>query len=236
MAYLKGQERAAHVRAMFGRIAPHYDFMNTLMSGGRDQAWRRLAIHEAALQPGARLLDVATGTGDLALEAVRQAGNILVVGADFTPEMMKLARAKPGANRVRWMGADALHLPFPDNAFDVVTSGFMMRNVVDIAGAFAEQRRVTRPGGRVVCLEISHTPIPVFKQLFQFYFYRLVPILGGLISKYAEAYTYLPNSLTNFYAADDLAQVMRSAGLQQVRYRRLLLGTVAIHIGQTGDK
>jgi demethylmenaquinone methyltransferase/2-methoxy-6-polyprenyl-1,4-benzoquinol methylase len=231
MAHLRGEARAAYVRAMFGRIAPRYDVMNRLMTGGRDRAWRRLSICEAALPPGGRLLDVATGTGDMALEALRQDESLCAVGADFTLEMMQRGRARPGADYVRWTGADALHLPFPDDTFDAVISGFMMRNVIDVAAAFAEQRRVARPGRRVVCLEISRPTTPVFGRLFRFYFYRLTPILGGLVSGNTEAYTYLPNSLTEFLTADELAEVMRSAGLRQVRHRRLMLGAVAIHVG-----
>ncbi len=231
MAYLSGEARAAYVRTMFGRIAPRYDLMNVLLSAGRDRAWRRLAVREAALPPGGRLLDVATGTGDVALEALRQEPSSCVVGVDFTPEMMQLGRAKPGAARVRWTGADALRLPFPDNAFDAVISSFMLRNVSDVPSALAEQRRVVRPGGRVVCLEISHTPLPVFRELFRVYFYRLVPILGSLVGGDREAYSYLPHSLTVFLTAEELAERMCAAGLRQVRYRRLMLGTLALHAG-----
>lgn len=231
MAHLTGAERAAHVRCMFERIAPHYDFMNALMSGGCDQAWRRRAIAAAHVPPGGCVLDVATGTGDLALAAARRDASVRIVGVDFSMAMMQLGRAKPGAHRVRWVSADGLHLPFADGAFDAVISGFMMRNVADIRGAFSEQVRVTRPGGRVVCLEISHTPIPIFRQLFQIYFYRLVPLAGRCLSRYAEAYTYLPASLTHFATADQLAALMRDCGLAEVQYRRLMLGTVALHWG-----
>ncbi len=231
MTYLEGQERATYVRAMFGRIAPRYDLMNRLMTGGQDAAWRRLAVNEAQLPPGGRLLDVATGTGDIALQASQTDSDARVVGADFTSEMLRLGQAKPDAEMIRWTCADALHLPFPVNSFDAVISGFMMRNVADIAAALAEQRRVTRPGRRVVCLEISRTSVPLFKHLFRLYFYHLVPLIGGLISGNPEAYAYLPNSLTEFLTADELAKVMRSVGLQEVRYRRLMLGTVAIHVG-----
>jgi demethylmenaquinone methyltransferase/2-methoxy-6-polyprenyl-1,4-benzoquinol methylase len=226
MAYLSGEARAAYVRTMFGRIAPRYDLMNTLLSGGHDHTWRRLAVREAALPPRGRLLDVATGTGDIALEALRQEPSSRVVGADFTLEMMQLGRAKPGAAQVRWAGADALRLPFPDNAFDAVISSFMLRNLSDVETALAEQHRVVRPGGRVVCLEISHTPLPVFRELFRVYFY-----LGSLVGGDPEAYHYLPASLTVFLTAEELVERMRAAGLAQVRYRRLMLGTLALHVG-----
>lgn len=234
MARLKGVARAAYVHAMFERIAPHYDFVNRVMTGGRDRVWRQLAVREAGLRPGDRLLDLATGTGDMALEAVRQAPGACVVGADFTLKMMQRARAKPGAASVRWTGADALHLPFPDESFDAILSGFMARNVIDVAGAFAEQYRVVRPGGRVVCLEIARTPTAFIKPAFRLYFYGLIPILGGLLSGQPEAYTYLPDSLNEFLTPDELADVMRAAGLQQVRYRPLMMGTVTIHVGVKG--
>ncbi len=231
MTYLKGQERAAYVHAMFGRIAPHYDLINRLMTGRQDTAWRRLAVNETQLPPGGRLLDVATGTGDIALQASQTDCDALVAGVDFTSEMLRLGQAKPGAEMIRWACADALHLPFPANSFDAVISGFLMRNVADIAAALTEQRRVIRPGRRVVCLELSSTSVPLFKHLSRFYLYHLVPPIGGLISGNPEAYAYLPNSLTEFLTADELAQVMRSVGLQEVRYRRLMWGTVAIHVG-----
>lgn len=230
MAHLQGSARAAYVRRMFERIAPHYDFVNTFMAAGRERAWRRAAIRAAAVPEGGRVLDVATGTGDLALQVVRQ-NHAQVVGIDFTLAMMQVGQAKPGGLGVRWACADALQLPFADDTFDAVVSGFMMRNVIDVPAAFAEQRRVVNPGGRVVCLEISHTPWPVFRQLFRLYFYHLVPLIGGLISGQPEAYVYLPNSLTNFFTAEELAEVMRSVGLGRVRFRRLMLGTVALHVG-----
>ncbi len=155
MAQLKGREREAYVRQMFGQIAPRYDLMNRLMTGGRDVAWRRLVIREARLPHGGRLLDIATGTGDIALEALRQAGDLHVVGADFSLDMMLRGRGKPGADRIGWMAADTLALPFPADTFDAVTSGFMLRNVIDVPGSLAEQLRVTKAGGRMVCLEIS---------------------------------------------------------------------------------
>ncbi len=226
----KVETRAGHIRRMFERIAPHYDWINTLMSGGRDQVWRRAAVREANVAPGDWVLDVATGTGNMALEAARQHG-VRVVAIDFTLEMMQQARNKPGQSAIGWAGGNALRLPFPDNTFKAVLSGFMMRNVLDIPAAFAEQYRVARPGGRVVCLEISPTPVPAFKLLFRLYFHHLAPRVGGLLSRQPDAYTYLPNSVASFLTADELAAVMRSVGLEQVRYRRLMLGTVTIHVG-----
>ena len=231
MAHLKGRERATYVQRMFGQIAPHYDLMNRLMTGGRDAAWRRLVVREAQLPRGGRLLDIATGTGDIALEALRQDAELHAVGADFALEMMLRGHGKPGAERMRWMGADTLALPFPDNTFDAVTSGFMLRNVVDVPRALAEQLRVVRPGGRMVCLEISKPPRNVLLPFYRFYFHRIVPLVGQLVSGNKSAYTYLPQSADEFLFPHELAELMRQAGWRDVSYRRLMLGTVAIHVG-----
>ena len=231
MAQLKGQARATYVRQMFDRIAPRYDLMNRLMTGGRDAAWRRMVVREAGLPRGGRLLDLATGTGDIALEALRADGSLCAIGADFAIEMMRRGRGKPGAERIRWACADGLALPFPEGAFDAVTSGFVLRNVIDVKRALAEQLRVVKPGGRMVCLEISRPPRNWFTPFYRFYFHRIVPLIGQLVSGNRSAYTYLPESADEFLASEELADLMRRAGWRDVRYRRLMLGTVAIHIG-----
>jgi demethylmenaquinone methyltransferase/2-methoxy-6-polyprenyl-1,4-benzoquinol methylase len=231
MAHLRGPARASYVQQMFGKIAPRYDLMNRLMTGGRDVAWRRLVVEEAHLPRGGRLLDIATGTGDIALEALRHAGDLRVVGTDFALEMMQRGRGKPGAERIRWAGADALTLPFPDNTFDAVTSGFMLRNVIDVPASLAEQLRVAKPGGRMVCLEISRPPRNGFLPFYRFYFHRIVPLVGQLVSGNYSAYTYLPQSADEFLWPDELADLMGRAGWREVRYRRSMLGTVAIHTG-----
>lgn len=233
MAHLKGQARASYVQQMFGRIAPRYDLMNRLMTGGRDMAWRRLVVLEARLPPGGWLLDIATGTGDIALEALRHNSDLRAVGADFSLEMMQRGRAKPGAERIRWMGADTLALPFPNNTFDAVTSGFMLRNVIDVARSLAEQLRVTKPGGRIVCLEISRPPRNslLLRVAYRFYFHRIVPLMGQLVSGDHSAYAYLPQSADVFLSPDELADSMRQVGWRDVYYCSLMLGTVAIHSG-----
>jgi len=218
---------------MFGQIAPRYDLMNRLMTGGRDVAWRRIVVREAQLPSGGRLLDIATGTGDIALEALRRDGDLRAVGADFSLEMMQRGRAsrKPGAERLRWLGADTLALPFPDETFDSFTSGFMLRNVIDVPRSLSEQRRVVKPGGRMVCLEISRPPRNLLLPFYRFYFHRIVPLVGQLVSGNRSAYTYLPQSADEFLSPDALADLMRQAGWRDVRYRRLMMGTVAIHSG-----
>jgi demethylmenaquinone methyltransferase/2-methoxy-6-polyprenyl-1,4-benzoquinol methylase len=182
------------------------------------------------------VLDVATGTGDLALEVLRQAPGCTVVGVDFVPQMLSLAQQKAAASEapLPLTGGDALRLPFGEAVFDGVVTGFAMRNVTDIPAAFAEMARVTRPGGRLACLEIAKPQTPIFRQLYALYFYRIVPLIGGWITGEPSAYTYLPHSLTAFLTPDEIAEVMRQTGWREVHYRRLMLGTVAVHVGTRG--
>jgi demethylmenaquinone methyltransferase/2-methoxy-6-polyprenyl-1,4-benzoquinol methylase len=248
MAFNSASEKHRYVNTMFARIAHRYDLMNRLMTGGQDVRWRQLMVREAAMPPGGRFLDVATGTGDVAFEALRQYGpdgtgqtahsNLaLVVGADFALPMMRVGQMRaagwpePHARQVRWTGADTLCLPFPDDTFDAVASGFLMRNVTGVAAALAEQRRVTRPGGRVLVLDVPRPPDTLLGRLFRFYFHQIVPRLGGLISGQPDAYAYLPRSAEAFLRPDELAAVMESVSLRQVRYRMLMLGMVALHVG-----
>jgi demethylmenaquinone methyltransferase / 2-methoxy-6-polyprenyl-1,4-benzoquinol methylase len=246
------QKKEFYVREMFGAIARRYDLMNRLMTLGRDRHWRRYAVAQLGLgspaldtdnpKPANRdgtpcaVLDVATGTGDLALEVLLQAPGCTVVGLDFVPQMLALAQQKAAGAQIALplAGGDALKLPFAEAAFDGVVTGFAMRNVTDIPAAFAEMARVTRPGGRVACLEITKPQAPLFRQFYAWYFYRLVPLLGGWITGQPSAYTYLPHSLTAFLSPDEIAEVMRQTGWREVRYRRLMLGTVAVHVGTRG--
>ncbi len=191
------------------------------------------------------MLDVATGTGDLAIEVLRQDPSLHVVGLDMVPQMLAIAQSKADAfagrlakaeeggvpGSVELVEGDALRLPFADAEFDAVVTGFAMRNVFDIPAAFREMARVTRPGGRVACLELAKPRLPVFRQLFAFYFFRLVPLLGRFMAGESAAYTYLPHSLSVYLTPDEIVAVMRSAGWKGVRYRRLMLGTVALHTG-----
>ena len=231
MTHLQGQERAAYVQGMFARISGRYDLMNRLMTGGRDGAWRKTVIRLAQLGPAARILDVATGTGDIMIEALKQHPDALAIGSDFTFEMMRTGQSKSGAEKIRWNSADALHLPYPDNTFDAVTSGFGVRNFIDRERAFREQLRVVKPGGRVICLEISKPPKNLLRPFFLFFFNKIVPFVGGIISGQRDAYTYLPQSVNEFLTPDELKAIMERAGLREVKYRRLMMSTVAIHVG-----
>ncbi|MFC2031666.1 ubiquinone/menaquinone biosynthesis methyltransferase [Chloroflexota bacterium] len=227
------EQKATYVRAMFSRIAGRYDLMNRLMTLGRDGAWRRYTVARALAEPRGRVLDVATGTGDLAFEVHRQQPGARVVGLDFTPEMLAYAREKgAGQDAVPgWVAADALKLPFAGQSFDAVVTGFALRNVTDIPAAFAEMARVTRAGGRVACLEIAKPPPGLLRRLFEVYFYRIVPLIGTIVTGQRSAYTYLPHSLTAFLTPHEIAQVMAQTGWSEVSYRRMMLGTVAVHEG-----
>ncbi len=233
-------QKPAYVNQMFAAIAGRYDLMNRVMTGGQDQRWRRIIVRECALPTGGHLLDVATGTGDIGFEAMRLRPDVRVCGVDFTHEMMVVGQEKAGREglldvhgpRLRFARADTLSLPFADGAFDAVCSGFLMRNVTDIAGAFAEQRRVVKPGGRVVCLEITRPQTPIWRDIFALYFFRVVPLIGRLLSGQSQAYTYLPHSTLTFPLPAALAGIMQSVGLKRVRYNVLMFGTVALHVGE----
>lgn len=229
----------AEVRTMFGRIVARYDLVNRLMTGGRDLAWRRLVARTAVA--GGRnglVLDVATGTGDLAI-ALADAGARRVVGVDFAAPMLRAAAAKPGirpsaaaGERVTLAVGDALRLPFPDGTFDACTVAFGLRNMADYESALREMTRVLRPGGRLVCLELTPYRVPVLRAVFGWYFARVVPLIGGLVSGDRAAYRYLPSSVAAFPPADALEGLMRRAGLVAVAHRRLGAGTVALHVGE----
>ncbi len=232
-------EKPVYVNQMFAAIAGRYDVMNRIMTGGQDQSWRRLVVDACNLPRAGHLLDVATGTGDIGFEAMRRRPDVVVTGVDFTHEMLRIGQDKAYrqglidvyGSRLRFADADALGLPFEDDTFDAAVSGFMMRNVTNVARAFAEQRRVVRPGGRVVCLEITRPGLPLWRDLFRFYFFRIVPWIGGIVSGQRQAYTYLPQSTAAFPRPAALAGIMESIGLRQVSYRTLMLDTVALHVG-----
>jgi demethylmenaquinone methyltransferase/2-methoxy-6-polyprenyl-1,4-benzoquinol methylase len=224
-------EKRTYVRRMFADIAPRYDLMNRLMTLGQDQEWRKTVVDLCALPPGGTLLDVATGTGDIGYEALRRDPTARVAGLDLTRAMMLYGLNKHRGVSFPFVEGDALALPFAADSFDAATSGFMMRNVVDVRAAFAEQARVVRRGGRVVCLEITLPQTPLFGAMFRAYFFGVVPQVGRAISGHGEAYSYLPASALAFPRPPELKRIMESAGLRDVRYRLAMLGTVAIHWG-----
>lgn len=229
------EEKAVYVNRMFAQIAPRYDLMNRLMTGFQDVRWRREVVSLAELTDGASLLDVGTGTGDIAREALARHPSIEAVGSDFTFEMMEvgrrdLARSSTGF-MPRFIQADALSLPFPSDRFDAVVSGFLLRNVADLDRALREQVRVTRPGGRVVCLETTPPPNSILGPLVRFHMFTLIPTLGRILSPNGQAYDYLPQSTLRFPEPEALKRRMELAGLRHVFYHKLNFGTVAIHVG-----
>jgi demethylmenaquinone methyltransferase/2-methoxy-6-polyprenyl-1,4-benzoquinol methylase len=224
-------DHAAYVQDMFGRIARRYDLMNRLMTFGQDRRWRRFVVRQADLPRGGWLLDIATGTGDIAFEARQQVPDLHVVAADFALPMMRVGQRRNGARAIAWQAADTLHLPYVGTAFDAVTSGYLFRNVTDIPGALAEQVRVLRPGGRLVTLDTTPPPRGLLRPFIQFHLKFVIPALGRIISGQADAYRYLPESTLGFKTAEELAGLMRAAGLVEVGYRRFMLGTMAGHWG-----
>lgn len=232
MAHLQGQERARYVQDMFARIAGRYDRMNRLMTFGQDVNWRRYVIAHAQLPVNGRLLDIATGTGEIALEGQALVPGLQAVGGDFTLEMMQVGKQIPTRQHIRWVGADTLSLPFPANTFDAVTSGFLMRNVIDVEKAFAEQMRVTKPGGRIVVLESSPPKQNMLRPFILIHLNYVIPTLGRLVAGEADAYRYLPDSTQMFRDPDTLAAAMREIGLVDVTYKLFMFGTIAVHVGQ----
>ncbi|MFQ3565770.1 MAG: bifunctional demethylmenaquinone methyltransferase/2-methoxy-6-polyprenyl-1,4-benzoquinol methylase UbiE [Aggregatilineales bacterium] len=232
MTILQGKERADYVQNMFDRIAGRYNLMNRLMTAGQDQRWRRFVIEKARLSPGDRLLDLATGTGDIAFEALRAVPEVQAVGGDFSLGMMRVGRRQPSGDRIQWSGADALNLPFPDETFDAVTAGYLMRNVIDIPRAFAEQYRVLKPGGRLVILDTSPPPQNLLRPFILFHLRVVIPTLGRLVSGNGDAYEYLPESTQAFKTPEELAALMRAAGFKKVAFRLFMFGTIAVHWGE----
>jgi demethylmenaquinone methyltransferase/2-methoxy-6-polyprenyl-1,4-benzoquinol methylase len=227
---------------MFDRIAGVYDRMNAVMTAGLHHQWRRRAADLAGLAPGGRALDVATGTGDLALELARRvAPGGVVVGADFSERMLELARDKAGDARAQgrvpaevelgFEPANALALPYRDDEFDAATVGFGARNFSDLERGLAEMVRVVRPGGRVVVLEITTPTGPPLSTFLELWFDRIVPALGRVAGD-PEAYSYLPSSVRRFPAPEALAAAMWRAGLRDVRYLITAGGIIALHVGE----
>jgi demethylmenaquinone methyltransferase / 2-methoxy-6-polyprenyl-1,4-benzoquinol methylase len=231
-----GRLEEPEVRAMFDRIAGVYDLLNSVMTAGLHHRWRSRAADLAAVAPADRVLDVACGTGDLALELARRVGaGGEVVGCDFSEPMLELARAKaaaattPAALRFEW--ANALGLPYDNGAFAAATVGFGARNFADLEQGLREMVRVVRPGGRVVVLEITTPTRPPLSTFFRLWFDRVVPLLGRLAGD-PDAYTYLPSSVRRFPGPHELAATMSACGLCDVRYVLTAGGIIAIHAGE----
>ena len=233
MAQLTGSQRGAYVQAMFTRIAHRYDLVNRLMTFGQDQAARRRVIALAALKPGERLLDLGTGTGDLAFAALQSLPAVgQVVGGDFTLEMMRVGQKRPQGQQVRWSATDALNLPFADGSFDAITSGYLMRNVGDLDRAWHEPLRVLKPGGRVVCLDTTPPRPSLLSPFIRLHLKFVIPTIGRLVTGASDAYRYLPDTTAGFLSAESLALRMRQAGFEGVAFEFHLFGTHPIHSGR----
>jgi len=228
MTQLTGHERAHYVQSMFTKIAHRYDLMNRLMTGGQDIRWRREVIQLAKLRPNASLLDLGTGTGDLAREALTQFPQARVTAADFTLEMMRVGKK---SGELNFSSADALNLPFKDKTFDAVVSGFLMRNVTDVQQALKEQFRVLKPGGRIVVLDTTRPRKNILSPFIKFHMHVIIPTIGGLLSGMRDAYTYLPDTTEGFLTAEELTVRMVAVGFRRVNFKRLMFGTIAIHWG-----
>lgn len=243
--YSTGRLDAGQVRSMFDRVAGVYDLLNTVMTAGLHHRWRARAVDWARVGPGSRVLDVATGTGDLAIAlAGRVSPTGEVVGSDFSEGMLARARAKGRRRRSAGLSfewGDALELPYPDDSFDAATVGFGARNFSDLGRGLAEMTRVVRPGGRVVVLEMTTPTRPPLSLFYKLWFDRLVPLIGRLAARgsrrsgasaqgtIAQAYTYLPNSVKRFQTPVELAAELERAGCVEVRYTLMAGGIIALH-------
>lgn len=228
--------KGERIREMFSDIAPRYDFLNRLLSFGVDRRWRRLAVNRVKWSAGGRILDVATGTGDVALEIARQTpASVGIVGLDFSEGMVALGRQKvsqsPYAERITLDIAPCEAIPFPDDTFDSVTIAFGIRNVVDRKQGLSEMRRVLRPGGRAVILEFSNPRSRLFKAIYSFYFLRVLPMIGGLFSQFS-AYKYLPDSVLEFPPQEQFKELMTAAGFRNTAHRDLTFGIATIYTGE----
>ena len=225
------------IAGMFDAIAHRYDQLNHLLSAGFDRRWRRVAVATLDLRDGARVLDVCTGTADLAMTASRaQPAPVAVLGVDFAGAMLAQGQRKvraAGLSRVvRLVRGDACRLPCPSGTIDAVTVGFGIRNVVETGRAVDEMFRVLKPGGRLALLEFGEPRAPVLRAIYLWYFRRVLPLLGGLLSKHSEAYAYLPASVSAFLTPDALAAVLRASGFCEIRVDHLTFGVVYLYVGR----
>jgi demethylmenaquinone methyltransferase/2-methoxy-6-polyprenyl-1,4-benzoquinol methylase len=226
----RGRLSEPQVRAMFDRIARVYDLMNSVMTAGMHHRWRERAVDMSGVGPGDRALDVATGTGDLAIALERRIGPAgQVIGSDFSEQMLELARRKSTTVTFEW--GNALELPYDDDSFDAVTVGFGARNFSDLSAGLAEMARVTRAGGRLVVLEITTPQRPPLSWFFRIWFDRVVPMLGRIAGD-PDAYSYLPDSVRRFPGPQELGSELVATGLEDVRWLLTAGGIIAIHSGR----
>ena len=225
-----GEERALLVREMFDRIAGRYDLLNNVMTAGLHRHWNRKVVRATGLGPGDRALDLACGTGSLTRALAKKVGpEGYVLGVDFSREMLRAAKS---AHNVEYMLGDATHLEgVPSGAFDAATIAYGARNIPDLDALFSEMARSLKPGGVAVCLEIAQPTGRVSSMFYGLWFDKIVPKLGGFISGDASAYSYLPESVKEFVAPGELADIIRRNGLQDVTWKRLAGGIITLHRG-----
>ncbi|WP_036696332.1 demethylmenaquinone methyltransferase [Paenibacillus taiwanensis] len=233
-----GKSKEEHVHAVFESIAPKYDIMNDILSFRRHKAWRAYTMRKMNVQPGQTALDLCCGTGDWTIQLAQASQTGAITGLDFSPHMLSFGQKKVDKlglhNQIKLIEGNAMALPFADDSFDFVTIGFGLRNVPDFMQVIREMRRVVKPGGKVVCLELSKPTWQPFKGLYYFYFRNMLPLLGKLIAKRYDQYKWLPESLTTFPDHVQLAQMFREAGLERVEAKPFTGGIAALHIGTKG--
>ena len=229
-----------NIKEMFNKISPKYVLMNKIMTFGQDRRWRRKLINMSGLKNGNQLLDIATGTGDVIIEAILRGIKLnKSAGLDFSSGMLQVARSrfaslpqiKLKGEQVEWIEGDALKLPFKNSNFDVITSAYLMRNAENINTALREQFRVLKPGGSAACLDTTPPSKSIFSPFINFYLLKIIPLLGSLISGNKSAYSYLPKTTKTFITADELKKLMLNTGFVNVSYKKYMFGTIAIHWG-----
>ena len=229
------QHKRAFVLDMFATIAGTYDLLNTWLSFGMDRSWRIFTVKQCALQPGDRVLDIATGTLVLARTLLERHPGVELIGVDFSPAMIQVGLKKLGQRperaRLEPVLEDALELPFADAGFDCVTIGYALRNVENLPRLFSEAARVGKPGGRVVNLELTRPKQRLLRWFYYLYLFRIAPFVGGIISGKRQAYTYLPDSIKEFPEPETVVEIMAGAGLDEIRFHRLTLGSATVHVG-----
>lgn len=231
----KISEKGRNIRNMFNDIAPRYDLLNRLLSLGIDRRWRRFAVGQLQIPPGGMVLDVATGTGDVALEiASRTPDSVHIIGEDFTQGMLLKGYEKIAASeyrdRIMLVNAPCEAIPHPSDLFDGVTIAFGIRNVVDRQAGLSEMYRVLKSGGRAVILEFSTPTNPIFKATYTTYFHKILPFIGGLVSK-RSAYKYLPDSVAEFPVQQQFKEMMSTAGFTDIRHHDLTFGIATVYVG-----
>ena len=233
MGELNVDKSPARIATMFDAIAPRYDLLNHVLSAGLDKRWRARAVEELRLAPGTRVLDLCTGTGDLAVAAVQKCPEASVIGVDFAGEMLRLAHVKLGAlglsRSIRFVRGDGTRIPLADASCDAATIGFGIRNVVDPAQALREIARVVRPGGRLAILEFGQPRLPGIRTMYSWYFKYLLPLVGRVVSKHQSAYSYLPASVGTFPAPAEFSRIIAATGFSQVAAVPLTLGIVYLY-------